>query len=120
MNKSIAWDPPELKYKDLINDSYRKSRGGNAKLITIYCAQCNCKILLYQKDGKGNPYRCYIDRIIYPAKYRISADNIVSIKDVQPLKCDYCSNSIGTPMIYKKEKRLAFGLFKGKFYKRDN
>ncbi len=115
---NINWNPPTISKRDMIMDSYRKSRGGNAEMITIYCMTCNSPILFYQKDGKGNLYRCYIDRIIYP--YHFKDFLKYSIKNIPQLKCIVCDNSIATPMIYKKEKRLAFGLFNSKFYKRKN
>lgn len=115
---NMEWNPPKILNKDLIMDSYRKSRGGNAEMITIYCAECNSPVLYYQKDGKGALFRCYIDRIIYPYQYNNLLIYGNSLNKIPQLKCINCNNAIGTPMIYKKEKRIAFGLFKNRFYKR--
>lgn len=113
---NFSWNPPIIRKKDMIMDSYRKSRGGIAEMITIYCANCNSEVLFYQKDGRGNLFRCYLDRIIYPKEF----SQYLQFNKIPQLKCSKCKSPIGTPMIYKKENRLAFGLFHNKFYKRKN
>ena len=112
------WNPPHIDKKDMIMDSYSRSRGGISEMITIYCSNCNIEVLLYQKDGKGNLFRCYLDRIIYPKEFKQYLEFKNQLKEIPQLKCSKCQSSMGTPMIYKKENRLAFGLFRNKFYKR--
>lgn len=116
--KENSWNPPEVDFKDMIKDSYRKARGGNAEMLTIYCSSCNTPVLYYQKDGQGNLFRCYLDRIFYPDEIASIGDTVSSTNDMPPLKCSKCDTLIGTPMIYQKERRLAFGLLNGRFYKR--
>jgi len=55
------WNPPHIDKRDMIMDSYRKSRGGLVEMITIYCSNYNSPVLFYQKDGRGNLFRCYLD-----------------------------------------------------------
>ena len=47
-------------------DKYSQARGGNSLFLEIFCANCNAKILVYQKDGPGNLLRMYCDRILLP------------------------------------------------------
>lgn len=112
------WNPPQIKENEMITDTFRKARGGKAMMLTLYCASCNSPLLLYQKDGTGNLYRCYIDRILYPIKYRQMLSQFNNVKRFPQLKCQYCNAAIGTPMVYEKENRFAYGLFVGKFYRR--
>jgi hypothetical protein len=117
-DNSLVWNPPFIEEKDTINDSYRKSRGGRAEMITIYCVSCSSPVIYYQKDGQGNLYRCYIDRIVYPYGYKDILHNKEISADQKQLKCRVCNTSIGTLIVYDKEQRYAYGLFRNKFYKR--
>ena len=116
--KTIGWNPPHIKENEMIMDTFRKARGGNACMLTVYCVNCDTPLLFYQKDGKGTLYRCYLDRIIYPYQYKELLTRFDNVKDLPQLKCSHCGNGIGTPMVYEKEDRFAFGLFMGKFYRR--
>ena len=84
----------------LKNDSYKKRRGGESKLLTISCRKCQSYICLYQKDGHGGLFRLYLDRIFEPA---------VAIFDKELI----CPNGhiLAVAMIYEKENRRALRLF---------
>lgn len=68
----------------------------------LYCEKCKEKIFLYQKDGPGILKRLYFDRI--KSSKNISKKNLV---------CNKCKTVLGIPIIYQKEKRLAYRLFAG-------
>lgn len=89
------------------NDTYKKARGGNSRLLNIFCQECNSHVCLYQKDGPGNLRRMYIDRIIEPVVP-------ITRKDLS------CENGhlLGVKIIYKKENRDAFRLFTDSVIKR--
>ncbi|MGM5485416.1 MAG: hypothetical protein ACQEP1_06110 [Nanobdellota archaeon] len=95
------------------NDSYRQKRGGNTKIIDIYCAQCDNKLHTYQKDGKGGLFRLYLDRIL-DKEFK----EIKSKKDISNLECK-CGNLIGVPMLHK-DNRFAYRLMKGTYYKKNH
>ena len=101
----------------LKKDKYFRSRERTSKLLDILCSKCNTKILLYQKDGRGNLHRCYIDRIYDPYIYsELQYNNNIRDKKYLPiLRCFFCNEIIGYPMIYKKEGRLAYHLIYGKW-----
>lgn len=109
-------DLDAIKFK---KDRYRKTRGGNSELLKISCAACNDPVCLYQKDGPGDLLRCYMDRILRPQALTTPiADYLSNTSDKKPeFKCTNCGITIGTPMIYKPEKRDAFSLRKGFFIK---
>ena len=90
---------PKIKLK---KDNYRHSRGGNSKLLNIYCASCGQYLFKYQKDGPGILKRTYIDRISEPAAAL-----------PENLKCFKCERLLGTKMIYEKEDRPAYRLYVG-------
>lgn len=93
---------------DLKKDKYSKVRGGKSRLISLYCRKCRRLIVKYQKDGLGPLLRLYFDRIIYPE--RLIDLQKKNLKDIAPLKCK-CGELIGTPTIYRKEKRKSFRLY---------
>ncbi len=97
-------------------DKYKSARGGHSRLLNICCRKCESIVVVYQKDGPGNLRRLYLDRIFAP-------DNMVglqvsSINKVPALKCQKCSEVLGTPYIYIKEKRKAFRLYQDSVIKR--
>lgn len=111
-----------FKYKEgdkikLKKDKYFNNRGKTSKLLDISCSKCDNKILVYQKDGKGHLHRCYIDRIcdLYIYSELQYDPNIRDKKDLPILICSVCKESIGYPMVYKKENRLAYYLIYGKW-----
>ena len=99
-------------------DKYVNASGGNSHFLDIYCSKCNQHIALYQKDGRGRLIRMYLDRIFEPQKFLLLQSKISSKTKMPNLKCPKCNALIGTPMIYKAEKRLAFRLIRGSFVKK--
>lgn len=92
-------------------DKFKKARGGRSKLFTIHCAKCDTQLCYYQKDGPGILKRMYLDRISGFSKYANLEKT--SFKNLSPLACPSCKETLGVPMIYKKEGRGAFRLFAG-------
>ncbi|MFH1631748.1 MAG: hypothetical protein ABIA47_01845 [bacterium] len=91
-------------------DEFKKSRGGWSRILELYCAKCDELVLFYQKDGRGSLKRLYLDRIMAPD--RISRYGLIcQIGDVPNLTCKKCGELLGTPIIFKKEKRKAFRLY---------
>ncbi|MDD5639291.1 MAG: hypothetical protein PHR47_00595 [Candidatus Pacebacteria bacterium] len=97
-------------------DRYVKARGGSSSFIDVYCANCGQHIALYQKDGQGSLLRMYLDRIFEPKDLFDLQYN--KGKELPNLKCSKCGSLIGTPMVYERENRLAFRLFRGSFTKK--
>ena len=54
---------------DWKNDSYKKARGGYARLLAVGCATCGTHLFYYQKDGPGIVKRLYVDRIYQSHAY---------------------------------------------------
>jgi hypothetical protein len=79
------------------NDKYKRSRGGDSRLLRICCGKCGKEICSYQKDGPGSLRRMYLDRIIDP---------LVSL-DRKDLSCPE-GHLLGVKIVYEKEGRLAF------------
>ena len=99
------------------NDTYKKARGGRSRLLDIFCADCDEHICLYQKDGPGILKRMYLDRI----SDSVYADQQnVTLAYIPQLICPQCKSHLGTPIIYKKESRLAYRLFVGSVSKKLN
>ncbi|MBN1203165.1 MAG: hypothetical protein JXJ20_15045 [Anaerolineae bacterium] len=98
-------------------DKYAKTRRGSIRLYTIMCAACRQPVLLYQKDGPGALLRLYLDRILAPPALADMHERCASKSDVPNLVCAHCGNVIAVPMVYAKEKRLAFRLIKGRWFK---
>jgi len=100
----------------LKNDKYKKSRGGPSRLLEIGCAKCGEILCHYQKDGPGVLKRMYFDRI-----YNIENNGDLinpSFKEPPQFICKKCHAVVGVPMVYVKEKRLAFRLILGSFVKK--
>lgn len=85
----------------LIQDKYRKNRGGNSRLLDIQCNKCGSHLFYYQKDGPGIIKRLYLDRI-HPL-----------VKAEKALACKKCKETLGIQIIYEKETRRAYRLFVG-------
>ena len=88
--------------KSLINDKYRRSRGGQATLLSLKCSHCGQIICTYQKDGPGTLKRIYFDRI---KGFKPST--------TKTLTCPNCNETLGIPIVYKKENRNSYRLFVG-------
>lgn len=101
-----------MKYK-IINDRYRKNRGGASKIFQINCFICKCEVCTYQKDGPGALKRLYFDRILFPEKQ----DELL-LRDKHDFICPNCKSVLGSFMIYKLENREAYRLFVGAITKK--
>ncbi len=84
----------------LINDKYKKARGGYSRLLAISCRKCGAVVCSYQKDGPGALRRMYIDRISAP---------MISVEG-NTLNCPN-GHDLGTKIIFAKENRPAFRLY---------
>lgn len=97
--------------KELINDMFRKSRGGYSRLLEIHCEGCGSFVCNYQKDGPGLLKRMYLDRITGSGAY-VGLDKL-PIDSVKDFACTKCLRVLGIPIVFKKEDRLAYRLFAG-------
>jgi hypothetical protein len=97
--------------RDWKNDTYRKARGGYARLLAVSCATCGTHLFSYQKDGPGIVKRLYLDRIYQSDAYTGLQHR--ALKHLPQLLCSHCGEHLGIPIIYQKEQRLAFRLFAG-------
>lgn len=93
------------------HDTYRKARGGYARLLGVSCATCGTHLFSYQKDGPGIVKRLYLDRIYQSHTY--AGIQHRALEDIPQLLCPHCGEHLGIPIIYQKEQRLAFRLFAG-------
>jgi len=105
-----------MKGHKLIQDRFRRNRGGYTRLLKIYCERCGNFVALYQKDGPGALKRMYLDRIFLPKTFTYTG--ALSYKKLPNLVCSECKQVIGVPMLYQKEKRPAFRLFEGSVIKK--
>ncbi len=99
------------------NDRYVNARGGNSHFLDLYCSKCGQHLALYQKDGRGSLLRTYLDRFFEPQELSALQFKYGNKNDVPSLKCSSCSALIGVPMLYERERRLAFRLLYGSFVK---
>lgn len=91
----------------LVNDKYRKNRGGQAVLYVLFCRNCGQKLMLYQKDyPRGFLKRLYLDRIYAPAG--LARLKKYALSKVPQLICPNCRHIIGLPYIHPKEGRKAY------------
>ncbi len=99
-------------------DKFYRDRDSYAEWWTIGCSACAQKVLLYQKDGHGKLYRCYLNRIFAPSDYaNLQYDSRLTVKKLPNLVCAHCKNLLGIPMLHW-EGRLAFRLIKGRWVRR--
>lgn len=97
------------------NDKYKRARGNYSRLLAITCADCGEYICKYQKDGPGILKRMYLDRIFESS---FEKQEEVELHKVKEFICTGCKQLLGTPIIYKKEARLAYRLFVGSIIKK--
>lgn len=107
-----------MKY-EVKSDKYTKARGGNPKFNIISCINCKHEIFLYQKDGPGKLLRMYLDKFVAPREIVDELKKINKKSDMKGLKCPYCGELLGVPMIYEKENRLAFRLILNKITRKE-
>src|SRR4051812_17369227 len=101
----------------LKRDPYRDTRGGYARFLNIYCANCGSHILLYQKDGPGVLYRMYLDRIFAPEDLA-TLQNVEDLSQLPDLVCKSCGALIATLTIWEEETRKAYLLKEGSVVKK--
>lgn len=103
-------DAGEIKYTRLKSkkDRFKQDRGGSSEFLDLFCSSCNTYFATYQKDGPGNLFRLYIDRITTP--YKDIVGPFSNTGNMSALKCrnPECQVEIGVPMLYDREKRLAY------------
>ncbi len=95
-------------------DSFSRARGAS-RFLDITCSKCANHICYYQKDGPGILKRMYLDRIVGSSYQELEHK---TFSEVPKFTCPACKELLGTPMIYEKEKRLAFRLFVGAVVKK--
>ena len=100
-----------MSHIDWKNDTYKKARGGYARLLAVSCATCGTHLFYYQKDGPGIVKRLYLDRIYQSNAYE--GLQHLALQHIPQLLCPQCGEHLGIPIIYQKEQRLAFRLFEG-------
>ena len=95
----------------LKSDKFKRVRGGDSRLLNISCAKCSEHITYYQKDGPGMLKRMYLDRI-HPLTGFENYPN-TKLNQIPKLTCPKCRELVGVPIVYDKEKRLAYRVFAG-------
>jgi len=90
------------------NDSSYKARGGTAKWLVLICAKCKSDICFYQKDGPGNIFRLYLDRIADSGANYLFKN--LEENEIQKLTCANCGSIIATPMTYGKDAKPRLAL----------
>lgn len=84
------------------NPKYRKIKG--SCILLVSCGNCKKEIVKYQKLGKGNILRMYMDRII-EGNIKLSGEFI----------CPDCDKLMGRRVILKKEGREFFKMVRSSF-----
>ena len=100
----------------LKKDEYKKMRGNWSRLLKLSCRVCGKEVLTYQKDGKGNLRRIYLDRIFSPR--RLVNLEIKQLNKIPKLICPKCKEEIGTAYVYKKENRKAYKIYQDTLVKK--
>lgn len=101
---------------ELIQDKFLQLHGGESRKIRLFCTNCGNHLIDYQKDGKGELYRCYLNRILFPQSFFILSQKHTSTTplDLPDLTCEFCQVRIGFPARHK-DGRLCFRLLPGLF-----
>lgn len=84
------------------NPNYRKIKG--SYILLVSCGHCKTEIVKYQKLGKGNVLRMYIDRII-EGNIRFCGDLI----------CPNCGKILGTKVTLKKGNKEFYKMIRSTF-----
>lgn len=87
------------------NPYYKKIKG--SYILVVSCGYCKHDIAKYQKVGKGNLLRMYIDRII--------KSSIDLSKDQGALLCPNCGKLLATRMTLKKENKEVYKMIRSTF-----
>jgi hypothetical protein len=99
-------------------DKFYRSRGGRTNMLQVSCAACASPLLHYQKDGNGNLHRFYLDRIshVEPFLKIPEAGPGLMLKMLPNLVCK-CGQLFAVPMVYERERRLAFRILHSHVHK---
>ena len=112
MNNEIINSPLAFR-----KDKFFRNRDSYAEWWKISCTNCGRGVLLYQKDGHGKLYRCYLNRIFAPTKYaELQNDKAMTTKRMPRLACPECNTLLAVPVLHW-EGRLAYRLIPGKWVK---
>lgn len=84
------------------NPNCRKVKGSH--LLLVSCGNCKTDIAEYQKLGRGNVLRMYINRIV-KSSVDLSKDLI----------CPNCGNKLGTRITMKKKNKDAFKMIRSRY-----
>lgn len=84
------------------NPNYRKIRG--SYILLVSCGSCKTDIAKYQKLGRGNVLRLYIERIIE-----------LSTELSQELTCSKCGVILGSKVVLKRENREFYKMIRSKY-----
>ena len=82
-------------------DGYSAARGGDSRAIFLHCRRCRALAMIYQKDGDGDLYRCYNDRVI-ESTLRCAPRTLS--RQQQSWECSSCDEPIGVAMVYETGK----------------
>lgn len=112
--------PHQRALPDIMKDRFSRTRGGNSELLLLSCTSCHSEVMMYQKDGKGGLVRCYFDRIYLPNDPTHPMKSTISkpLSSIPNLHCPSCDAVIGTPMIFKSERRFAYRIKRGSLAKK--
>lgn len=97
----------------LHKDKFTKARGGTSKFLIIRCTNCGNAVLLYQKDGPGQLFRLYLDKIHAPESFSSLKHTATSKSTLGGLHCTKCKELLAVPMVYIPENRLALRIIRG-------
>lgn len=84
------------------NPNYKKIKGSH--LLIISCGYCKTDIVKYQKLGKGNLLRMYIERVVES-----------SVDFSKDLICPNCGKKLGTKINLKKKNKEAYKMIRSTF-----
>ncbi len=73
--------------------------------------------MVYQKDGPGPLWRCYLDRIFAPPELATLQHQVHHKREMSNLTCPQCGKLLGVPDVYEPENRLAYRLRRGQVKK---
>jgi ribosomal protein S27E len=99
------------------DDGYRAVRGGATRFLELACGDCGTLVMIYQKDGPGPLWRCYLDRIFAPPELAGLQHQVQHRREMADLTCPGCGKVLGVPDVYEPENRLAYRLRRGQVKK---
>ena len=88
-----------------VNPRSKKVKGSH--LLMVSCGFCQTDIAKYQKLGKGNVLRMYLDRILES-----------SVDFSKELLCPNCGKRLGTRVSLKKKNKEAYKMIRSRFHTR--